>query len=79
MKESIFFDESDGKPEYKVINQCFRNIKTEGFYNAILTNVDFQALEEDEQNLVLGVIMGDYGLSMREFIDECVAERTQQL
>lgn len=74
----MFFEETE--PEYIVLNQCFRNIKEQGFYNAIFNNPNFKALDEDGRNLVCGVIIGDYGFDgISDFIETCVEERLQQL
>lgn len=72
MKESTLFDEA--KPVYKVINHAFRNIKDEGFYKAIFTD-EYFALDEDDQNMVIGVIQGDYGLTIYDLINNCIEEK----
>lgn len=72
MKGSMFFEETE--PAYIVVNEAFRSIKSKGFYNAIFTD-KYEALEEDDKNMVVGIILGDYGLSMKELIDTCIEEK----
>lgn len=75
MKESIFFEET--KPAYIVVNEAFRSIKSKGFYNAIFTD-KYEALDEDDKNMVVGIILGDYGLTTKELIDTCFEEKAMK-
>lgn len=71
MKDSTLFEET--RPVYKVINHAFKNIKEQGFYKSIFTN-EYEKLEDEDKNTVIGVICGDYGLSSKDLIDECIKE-----
>lgn len=74
MKESTFFDGTE--PVYKVINHAFSNIKTKGFYESIFTS-EYTALDDEDQNLVIGVILGDYGITIKDLLDECLKEKIE--
>lgn len=62
------------EPVYKVINHAMLNSKSQGFYNAIFTD-DYEQLEVEDKSLVIGVILGEYGLDFKELVDECISEK----
>jgi hypothetical protein len=71
--DRCLFEETE--PVYKVINYSMLNIKSLGFYDAIFTD-EYEQLEEDDKNMVIGVILGDYGLSFKDFIDLIIEEKS---
>jgi hypothetical protein len=64
----------EDKEVYKVINFALLNIGKVGFYDAIFTD-EYGQLEEEDKNMVIGVITGDYGLSFKDFIDFIIEEK----
>jgi len=74
MKESTYFHD-EGENVYKVINQAMKGISEgKGYYKSIFTT-QFQQLDYDEQNMVIGVILGEFGVSTKELIDYCIEEK----
>lgn len=73
MSRNLYFEEN--KPVYTVINEAFKSIKSKGFYNAIFTD-KYEELDTGDQQMVVGVIMGDYGLDIKDLIDLCIDEKT---
>ncbi len=67
----------NNKAIHNVIDAARVNIKSKGFYDAIFTP-QFEELDVDDKNLVVGVIMGDYGLNMKDLIDNCIEEKLDQ-
>jgi restriction endonuclease S subunit len=72
-----YFDSLE--PQYRVIDEAMYNIseKKKGFYESIFTD-EYDRLEEDNKQLVLGVICGEYGISMDELIQYCVEEQYEE-
>jgi hypothetical protein len=73
MKPENYFEETE--PVYKVLNDAMKGISElkQGFYKSIFTP-QYEALEDDEKNFVVGVLMGEYSLDIKDLIDECVKE-----
>lgn len=77
MKETTYFCESGSNGHiYRLINEALRNISIHklGFYDSIFTP-EYELLEEDEQNMVVGVLLSEYWISTKEFVDYCIEEK----
>ncbi len=75
MKESTYFHD-EGENVYKVINQAMKGISEgRGYYKSIF-NSQFQQLDYDEQDMVVGVILGEFGIQTKHLIDICIEEKS---
>lgn len=62
--------------QYKVFEDAKRNIVDgKGFYKSVFKNKEFLALDEDEQNATCGMLMANFGWSMKDVIDMCLEEQ----
>jgi len=77
LSDRIFFEES--RPVYRLLNQTMRDITEngKGFYNSIFTP-EYDELEYEDQNLLVGVIEGDYCMDIKQLIDCCIAEKIEE-
>jgi DNA-binding ferritin-like protein (Dps family) len=64
------------EPVYKVINYAMLNIGKVGFYDAIFTD-EYEQLEEDEKNMACGVVMAETGVSIKEFVDTILNDKSK--
>ncbi|MGD6781342.1 hypothetical protein ACQCT3_18070 [Sutcliffiella horikoshii] len=70
----MYFEETE--PVYKVLNHANRSMTEEGrgFYESVFTE-DYGKLDIDDQNMVIGVLLGDYGWDIKDLVDMCLEER----
>jgi hypothetical protein len=75
MKQEMYFEETT--PVYKVINNAMYNISElkRNFYESVFITPEYEALDEIDKDAVIGILLANYGLSIKEFIDICVAEK----
>lgn len=78
LSDRVFFEET--RPVYRLLNQAMRDIteNEKGFYESIFTS-GYEELEYDDQNLLVGVIQGDYGLEIKDIIDCCIEEKVKEI
>ena len=77
LSERCFFEET--REVYRLLNKSMRDIteNEKGFYNSIFTP-EYAELEYEDQNLLVGVIQGDYGLDIKDLIDYCIEEKIEE-
>lgn len=60
----------------KVLEDAKRNIVAgKGLYKSVMENKEFLALDEDEQNATCGMLMANFGWSMKDVVDMCIEEQ----
>lgn len=77
LSDRVFFEET--RPVYRLLNQAMIDIteNDKGFYESIFT-LGYDELEYEDQNMIVGVILGDYGLEIKELIDYCIDEKIEE-
>jgi hypothetical protein len=71
------FDESGSDGHlYHMVNEIIRKISVfkENFYSTIFSP-EYEILDIGEQNFILDVVLTEFGLSFREFVEIAVEER----
>ncbi|CEG31426.1 hypothetical protein [Peribacillus simplex] len=81
MKETTYFCELGSNGHiYRLINEAMRNISIHklGFYESVFSP-EWELLEEEEQDMVVGVLLSEYGISTKEFVDYCIEEKLHSI
>jgi hypothetical protein len=77
MKSESYFEETN--PVYKIVNNAMYNITElkRDFYDSIFTTPEYEVLDEVDKDAVVGILLANYGLSIKEFIDICIGEKSK--
>lgn len=77
MKDNTYYCELGSNGHiYRLINEAMRNISIHklGFYESVFSP-ELELLEEEEQDMVVGVLLSEYGIRTKEFVDYCIEEK----
>ncbi|MFK9119121.1 hypothetical protein ACJEBK_19875 [Peribacillus frigoritolerans] len=81
MKDTTYFCESGTNGHiYRLINEAMRNISIHklGFYESVFSP-EWELLEEEEQDMVVGILLSEYGIRTKEFVDYCIEEKLHSI
>ncbi|MCY9007171.1 hypothetical protein [Peribacillus frigoritolerans] len=77
MKDTTYFCESGTNGHiYRLINKAMRNISIHklGFYESVFSP-EWELMEEEDKEMVVGVLLSEYGIGTKEFVDYCIEEK----
>ncbi|WP_026694092.1 hypothetical protein [Peribacillus kribbensis] len=63
---------------YQVRDKIYESITNgHGYYKSIFSNEKYLELEQEDQDLIMGSLMTDFGLTTKDLIDHCIEETKQ--